>query len=453
MPYFPSKSLSSSAHYGRLNPFVTPCPFRYPDTVSRIITFCFLFAATLFAAAPARALDVSAVRFGAHPDKVRMVLDLNQTVDFRVFAMAGPHRIVVDLPAFTWKAGDISKSPGTHLRGIRTGLLQAGISRIVIELDRPALVKGAFLLPAGNGQPTRLVVDYAPATAAEFQKSKDIVLGTLRAGEAIAGMGNKPAPKPYVQDQERTANAAPAPQPPPRKPVTTGEKPLIVIDPGHGGQDPGAVNGNHREKNVTLATAKELKSQLEASGRYRVRLTRDNDRFIKLHDRVKSARNAGADLFISIHADSIDKPGVRGASVYTLSDKASDEQTAKLAARENKADLIGGVDLSHEDKDVADILIDLTVRDTMNQSKFLANTVVGTLQSNGIKTLPRTHRYAGFAVLKAPDIPSILVEIGFMSNDSEAHALSTPEYRRKLAGALKNGIDAYFARVQKNHRT
>ncbi len=391
------------------------------------------------------------MRFGAHPGKVRMVLDLNQTADFRAFALSGPSRVVVDLPAFAWKAGDIGKAPGTHVKGIRTGLLQPGVSRIVVELDSLALVKGAFLLPANGSQPTRLVVDYAPASQAEFNKSKNIVLGTLRAGETVAGM--TPGAKPY--DQERTVSSAPAPQPPARKPPATpsGEKPLIVIDPGHGGQDPGAVNGSHREKNVTLGTAKELKAQLEASGRYRVKLTRDTDKFIKLHERVNFARKAGADLFISIHADSIDKPVVRGASVYTLSDKASDAQTAKLAARENKADLIGGVDLSHEDKDVADILIDLTVRDTMNQSKFLANTVVSTLKNGNIKTLDRTHRYAGFAVLKAPDIPSILVEIGFMSNDSEAQALSTPEYRRKVAAALHNGIDAYFARVQKNHKS
>src|SRR5690606_35545910 len=247
--------------------------------VSRFITFCLLFALALLTAAPARALDVNAVRFGAHPDKVRMVLDLSQTADFRAFALAGPSRIVVDLPAFTWKAGDITQSPGTYVRGIRTGVLQAGISRLVVELDKTALVRGAFLLPAGNGLPTRLVVDYAPATASQFQKSKDIVLGTLRAGEAVAGIVGTQPPR----DPERSFNNAPTPQTPPRKPVTAAERPLVVIDPGHGGQDPGAVNGgSHKEKNVTLATANELKAQLEASGRYRVKLTRDNDRFIKL---------------------------------------------------------------------------------------------------------------------------------------------------------------------------
>lgn len=401
----------------------------------------------------AHALGVETLRFGAHPGKIRMVLEMDRTADFRVFSLDGPARIVVDLPAFDWRAGDIEKSAGSGVTGIRTGLLQPGISRLVVELDGPALVKSAFLLPANGSQPTRLVVDYARASAAEFQAGKDIVLGTLNTDNPVSGANL--ATRPYNQD--RTAGAVGAAIPPRKPPPASTakiEKPLVVIDAGHGGQDPGAIgSGKYREKNVTLATAKELKTQLEATGRYRVKLTRDTDKFIKLYERVQIARRAGADLFISIHADSIDKPAVRGASVYTLSDKASDTQTAKLAARENKADLIGGVDLSHEDKDVANILIDLTVRDTMNQSKFLANTMVDTLSRGGVRTLERTHRYAGFAVLKAPDIPSILVEIGFMSNLGEAKALSTPEYQRKVAAALRAGIDAYFERVQKNHKS
>lgn len=426
-----------------------------PRFLSALLALCFL----TLAPAPARALDIDTLRFGAHPGKIRMVLELSQTADFRAFALNDPYRVVVDMPTFTWKAGDVEKAPGTGVRGIRTGLLQPGVSRLVVELDQPAEVKSAFLLPANSSQPTRLVVDFAPVSAAAFQKSKDNVLGTLRTGETASLTPPASARPPVLNNdgEERTAGpGAPIPQPPPSRKSAApsappAEKPLVVIDPGHGGQDPGAIGGNHKEKNVTLATAKELKAQLEATGRYRVKLTRETDKFIKLHERVNIARRAGADLFVSIHADSIDKPSVRGASVYTLSDKASDAQTAKLAARENKADLIGGVDLSHEDKDVADILIDLTVRDTMNQSKFLANTVVTTLQRGSIKTLDRTHRFAGFAVLKAPDIPSILVEIGFMSNSAESNALATPEYRRKVAAALRNGIDGYFARVQKSH--
>jgi N-acetylmuramoyl-L-alanine amidase len=228
---------------------------------------------------------------------------------------------------------------------------------------------------------------------------------------------------------------------------------VVVIDPGHGGQDPGALAaGGIYEKTVTLAAAKQLKQKLEESGRYQVFLTRDRDVFVKLGDRVKIARKHKADLFVSIHADSIDKSDVRGMSIYTLSNTASDSQTEKLAARENKADLIGGVDLSHEDKDVANILIDLVMRDTMNQSKFFANTIVTQMNKAGVKTLERPHRFAGFAVLKAADIPSVLIEIGFMSNPKEARALNSPEYRHKITKAIQAGVDAYFDKVQKNNK-
>ena len=170
--------------------------------------------------------------------------------------------------------------------------------------------------------------------------------------------------------------------------------------------------------------------------------------FIKLRDRVIFARRHEADLFISIHADSIRNPKIRGASIYTLSEKASDAQTARLAARENKADLIAGVDLQHEDADVANILIDLVKRDTMNQSKFFAESLVKTFQSSGIRTLENPHRYAGFAVLKAPEIPSVLIEAGFLSNRKDARLLDQKEYRSKIAKTIASGVDHYIARVQ-----
>jgi N-acetylmuramoyl-L-alanine amidase len=228
------------------------------------------------------------------------------------------------------------------------------------------------------------------------------------------------------------------------------EKPLIIIDAGHGGQDPGArgANGTY-EKTIVLAVAHELRKQLEDSGKYKVKMTRETDVFIPLRGRVNFARKHNGDLFISLHADSIQNSQVTGASVYTLSDKASDKETQKLADRENKSDLIAGVDLSTQEDDVADILIDLAARDTMNQSKFLANTVVSSLQNNGIRTLSTAHRSAGFAVLKAMDIPSILVEMGYLTNRSEVERLSSPQHRRKIAATLKSSIDTYFQKTSK----
>jgi len=376
-----------------------------------------------------------------------MVVDLSDISDFRAFMLPDPYRVVVDLPDFNWRVGNISNPPGNSLiQEVRTGQLQPGISRMVVDLSGPAVIRSAFLLPAASGKSNRLVIDMASASQNAFHNNKDKIFGNL---DTAAPSFNLRTADPGYSSAARTAAATPSiPQ---KKPVSS--KRVIIVDPGHGGQDPGAVGANGIfEKDVVLAAAKELKRQLEMSGRYIVHLTRENDRFIKLHERVNFARQKNGDMFISIHADSINKSNIRGASIYTLSDKASDAQTARLAARENRADLIAGVDLSHEDTEVANILIDLAMRDTMNQSKYFANTVVTSMQGGGIRLLERPHRYAGFAVLKAPDIPSVLVEIGFMSNRYEARELSTPAHRRKIASALVDSIDRYFEKVQKNNK-
>lgn len=407
-------------------------------------------------------LSINSVRIGTHPDKVRMVVELSRVADYRAFMLQNPSRLVVDLPTFSWNAGNPSAPPGSLVKAIRNGPLQPGIQRMVIDLETQASLKSAFILPSGGGNSDRLVLDFVRMGDA-FNPAAEKTFGSLNSSKpnfTLETFGNPPQDA-KVEKAVTTTNilsappskpqynedrpAAPAPKP------SNGKKYLVVIDAGHGGQDPGANGANgSKEKNVTLAAAKELKKQLEDTGRYRVQLTRDRDIFIKLPDRVAIARRVEADLFISLHADSIDKPGVHGASIYTLSNTASDAQTEKLAARENRVDLIAGVDLSHEDKEVANILIDLAMRDTMNQSKFFANGVVKHADNHGIDLLERPHRYAGFAVLKAPDIPSVLIEMGFMSNKAEATRLSTNEYRQKMARAIVAGVDAYFAKVAKN---
>lgn len=383
----------------------------------------------------AHALSVNQVRFGAHPDKIRLVLDLSEKTDFRVFALANPYRMVIDLPDFEWRAGNASTTPSSGVTALRYGNLQPGISRIVFDMAKPVSVRGAFIIPAQKGQPNRLVVDFTHVSEEIFERNKDISHGTLvTSGQVLAAPQAMPSHKP--------------PTPP-----GAGYKPLIVIDAGHGGVDPGARGVNKtNEKNVTLALAKQLKSELEGTGRYRVALTRDKDIFIKLRERVSIARRQQADLFISVHADSIEKSNVSGVSVYTLSEKASDAQTAKLAAQENRADLIAGLDLSVEDEDVASILVDLAMRDTMNQSNFFANTLIDKLKARQVRLLDSPHRSAGFAVLKAPDIPSVLVEAGFMSNKKESELLNTPAHRAKISQALSGAIDSYFEQVRKNQR-
>jgi N-acetylmuramoyl-L-alanine amidase len=393
----------------------------------------------------ALALDVTALRMGVHPDKTRLVIEMNAPTAFRTFMLADPVRLVVDLPGFDWRVGSIGKPKGTGIRDIRQGPLQPGISRIVIDLERPSLVRSAFLIPRGQGQPDRIVIDFSAAKSTDFVQGRGKIFGSLRVDE--------PVPLATMASAQSSAIAgnltAPEPKPTPRSTIPTSQRPLIVLDPGHGGEDPGALGAhNLKEKNITLAMAKDLKKHLEDTGRYRVILTRDKDVFIRLSQRVAFARAKKADLFISLHADSINRSGVRGASIYTLSEKASDAETEKLAARENHADMIAGLDLSVEDEDVANILVDLAMRDTMNQSKFFANKTVSMLKSSGVRVLENPHRYAGFAVLKAPDIPSILLEMGYMSNNQESALLSSPEYRAKIATAVVSGIDEYFETVR-----
>lgn len=422
----------------------------------------------------ASALVINEIRFGEHPDKTRMVLDLSEEINFRVFALSDPYRIIIDLPDFSWKVGTVYKPNSSGIAGIRQGKLEAGISRIVLDMNAPVTVGTAFVLPGDNSKPSRLVVDFSPAASPNPPIQ---VYGMLTGGGAPSQL---PVASPPVRPSsdntamEEAAVIAPAAGPmaipaPARKPdrssasPQTGtqkaeppyKKPLIIIDPGHGGEDPGAI-GKHktREKDVVLALAKELKKQLEATGQFNVMLTRDSDKFIRLRERVNFARKHQGDLFVSIHADSIDKSSVRGSSIYTLSEKASDAQTAKLADSENRADLIAGLDLSNEDKDVANILVDLAMRDTMNQSNFFANKLLEKLQAqSGVRTLPNAHRFAGFAVLKAPDIPSVLIEAGFMSNAEEEKLLTSAEHRRKVASAIRYGITAYFEHVRRNERS
>lgn len=328
----------------------------------------------------------------------------------KTFTLGNPDRVVIDIPAA--RATGVALPPGYSgqlLRGIRFGQFDAMTSRIVLDMAAPAKLVGTLPIPPQNGQPARLLVDVAP-------------FGTP--ATPVMGAPVPPAVTPPALIQE--------------------EKPLIIIDAGHGGQDPGAL-GLHqtREKNITLAFATALKNGLLRTGRYRVALTREDDRFIMLPERVNLARKLKGNLFISLHADSNPRPEARGLSIYTLSETASDDEAAALAERENKTDIIAGLDLNTADEDVASILIDLAQRETMNKASILAEKVVANLHPK-ITKLPSTHRFAGFRVLKAPDIPSILVEMGFLSNVEDEKLLASPEYQSLVVGSLISAFDVYF---------
>lgn len=390
--------------------------------------------------AQAQVIDV---RVGLDGGRTRIVLDLDRAVEFDVFTLPEPYRVVLNLPEVAWGLDPVNlpENKGALAR-LRYGLFSPGASRMVFDVKAPILVEKSFLIKPVDGQRWRLVLDLAPTSETEFlealalqrdheRKKLDTLVATATQDTSLKGAAT-PTPNEQVLAMI-----------PPRKPTVPGKR-IVAIDPGHGGVDPGTIGANKTyEKNVTLALGRDIKQALESTGRYKVVMTRDRDIFLRLRDRVQVARDAGAELFISVHADSVANPKTRGLSVYTLSETASDQEAASLATKENKADLIAGIDLSTESADVTNILLDLAQRETMNQSALFAKEVVNELERE-VKLLRNTHRFAGFAVLKAPDMPSVLLEAGFLSNRQDERNLLDNAYRSKLAGAVARGVDRHF---------
>ena len=359
---------------------------------------------------------VSDVRIGVHSGATRVVLDLDGEVAYTIFTLPQPYRVIVDLPEVDWRMSTTPAMRGVIQR-FRYGLFQPGMSRLVLDVATPSVVERAFTLKPTADFGYRLVIDLRAVSAEEF------------------GLQARLTPPPKPQQPAPTASP-----PPP-----TGGKPLIVVA-GHGGVDPGTISASGtREKRLTLLAAIELKRQLEASGHYRVLLTRSSDIFVPLAGRVAIAHNARADLFISLHADSMANTKVRGASVYTLSEKSYDAESAALAARENKSDVLAGIGLvsGAYDEDVTNILIDLARRETMEFSAQFSKVLIPEL-GKSTKLLRKTHRFAGFRVLKAPDVPSVLVELGYLSNREDERALRDPTTRAGLMTAIARAIDRFF---------
>jgi N-acetylmuramoyl-L-alanine amidase len=373
-------------------------------------------------ARPGLMARVTAVRVGQHPGMTRIVFDVSDNVDYRIFFLADPYRVVIDLPELSWEAPPPRGDGVGLIKAYRYGMFAAGTWRVVLDTAGPVKVANMQLIEPREGYRYRLVLDLAP-------DARDSFLAAVKRTSALAVAAMPPAePAP-----------APAPKARPRP-----EKKVVVIDPGHGGVDPGALGRTGvYEKFITLAMAQELKRQLDATGRYEVKLTRDRDIFLPLRQRIAIARADNADLFISLHADTIQDPTIRGLSVYTLSETASDSEAAALAASENKADVIAGVDLTNASPEVTNILIDLAQRETMNLSANFAEFAVDDL-ARETRLLGKTHRFAGFAVLKAPDVPSVLVELGYLSHREEERQLRDPGYRAKLSSALVKSVDHYF---------
>ena len=369
--------------------------------------------------------EVSAAHLEAGADAAKLSFELSHPLETTAFVLADPDRVVVDLPQVDFTLDPEIGKAAAALRGrrarpvaglvssFRFGLLSPGHSRVVVSLQGPARIVRAAV--EKNGDKARLVVELARTDRASFRLAAQ--------GRAIVAASQviEPIEVPVVA------------------------KPTIVLDPGHGGPDTGAIVNGIVEKGVALEFAQALARKLEAGGAFRVVMTRADDTFIPLSERVRVARAAGAALMISIHADTLAEAGdVSGATVYTVSDKASDAAAAKVAAKENAADVSAGADGQADAADVSDILFDLTRQETRAYSHVFARTLVNYWKVAG-RLNKNPQRAAGFRVLKAPDVPSVLLELGYLSNANDAAALTSAEWRDAATSRMAQAVGAYFA--------
>jgi len=364
------------------------------------------------------------VRIGGDEKQTRIVLDLNRKIDMRAFALADPYRLVIDLPQVSFQLPAHAGDSGRGLvKAFRFGLMMKGGSRIVMDLVGPVRVDKSFVVDAADSEPARLVLDLAATDRETYLRA------IARDNRTVGGRD--------VGRRVDRNSTAPANDP----------RPLVILDPGHGGIDEGAHSRTgEAEKTMVLDFALLLRDKIERTGKYRVELTRTDDTFVALADRVQFARARRAQLFISIHCDALARGDgdAQGATIYTLSDHASDTEAARLAEAENRADIIAGVDLSGEPDAIADILIDLAQRETRTFSTHFARAVAGELK-NRVRLHKKPLKSAGFRVLKAPDVPSVLIELGFVSNRDDLKQLMSDTWRSRATDAVTHAVNAYFA--------
>jgi N-acetylmuramoyl-L-alanine amidase len=366
---------------------------------------------------------VMSARMGEHDDRTRFVVELSEPIAMRTFTLNNPNRVVIDMPSVKWHL-DGPPRPGGFgaVRSYRYGSFRPGNSRFVIDLNQPVVVGEPMVLPPENGSGYRVVFDLFPTTQAKFDRT--------------AGWPED------LRARYTAAELAALPKNPP--PPQTRIKRMIVIDPGHGGIDPGTHGGDGaNEKDLVLAVSLQLQRVLLARG-YSVHMTRDSDVPVELSQRARIARSWRADLMISVHANWNTNPELKGLSIYSLSDKGSDAEARALAKKENSADKLIGVDLSGDNSGVGSILIDLAQRDTMNKSSHFAELALTELRSETDILPHMPHRDAGFVVLKAPDVPAVLIELGFLSNPEEARKMQTDGWRARVARAIAAAVDRQF---------
>jgi N-acetylmuramoyl-L-alanine amidase len=368
---------------------------------------------------PAIATDA---RLSGDDKQTRLEIDLSHKIDMRAFALADPYRVVIEIPQVNFQLPPNTGEQGQGIiKAFRYGVVMSGQSRIVLDLASPVRVTKALVLDPVDGQPARMVLDLIAVDRETF----------LRATAIDNHLPRPPEQAPARLDREEH---------------TTDPRPVVVLDPGHGGIDPGtrAPSGD-LEKDIVLEFASMLRAKLEATGKYRVMTTRTEDTFVELSERVRFARQQRAQLLISIHCDALARGEgeAEGATVYTLSDKASDAEAQRLADAENRADVIAGVDLAAEPDEIADILIDLAQRETKTFSAHFARDVVKEMRT-AARLHKRPQRSAGFRVLKAPDVPSVLIELGYVSNARDLKQLVSESWRSRTGDAIVHAVHTYF---------
>lgn len=414
------------------------------------------------------AATILAVRTWPADEYTRVTLEMDTELKAEHFTLEGPDRLVVDIQGLTMSNAinelvSRIRPDDPYIRTVRVGQNRPDVVRLVIDLKQAIAPQVFTLKPIGEYK-YRLVLDLYPKVAQDplmaIMESMDSdplaeVLESLALGDIPA------APVPSVKGQttppplpttppaggSRPGTARRTPQPPPAAPARPSARPLLIaLDPGHGGEDPGAIGpGGTREKDVVLQIARRLQKLIDAQPNMRAYLTRDNDFFVPLHVRVQKARRVQADLFISIHADAWTKPTARGSSVFALSQRGATSAMARLMAkRENEADLIGGVNLGSHNQQIAQVLLDLSTAAQISDSLRVGTGVLSEL-GKVAHLHKRQVEQAGFAVLKAPDIPSILVETAFISNPNEEKMLRNPAHQQRLAQAILSGVQGYFS--------
>ncbi len=369
-------------------------------------------------------LIASDLRITGNANETHLEMDFDSKPEVTLSLLSGPYRLVLDLPETSFSSENVQPKAGGLANSYRSGLMQEGRSRLVVAMNGPFSADAPVITPSTDGKLFTLSVAVKAASKNDFTKVLENQV--LTTASIAGGKGDRIAgDKPDVQG------------------VFT-----VVLDPGHGGIDGGAV-GVHGaiEKQKTLAFAKELRDRFKGNQTIRVFLTREDDRFIGLDERVRIGRQLNANLFISIHADTIANPLLRGATVYTLSDKASDDVAHAVAQQENLSDAIGGIDIKVDDKQVADILIDLTRRETMQFSVKYARSVVSLMQDK-VRMINHPQRSAGFRVLRAPDVASILVELGYLSNAEDEKEISDPTWRKGVLDVLAKSIEDYASSLK-----